>query len=421
MQSPEQPLYARGKYKLERIGGRAYLQIVWYDEEAGRNRYKSAGSAEVAKGEEALDRLYMERERGQTICPGCGRPFDKAIGCRVDRAIADYLVARERKPSFEALRARLDHFLDFLEGTGRASLECDQVDERVIEVFREWSAEQPIKIGKTGQERVRALGTTEATVRTLAAAINLAHKNEETASSAKFTALPPASVSRSPTYRSSIGELAAMFRYCLDPKAPTGQDWSEKMKARMVLHRYPLLQFLRISVATWCRPDAAHDFSTAPGRDQWSSNARVIHLNPRGRRQTKKYRPSVPVPELMARLIEAHPRGAFVPVNSVRKAFEAMQEELGLPRERETGQKLIRRSIAQIARPRIGEAQWTQGEIMLGHRKASTSDIYALFDPANLGIALSVTEQIMNEIETAAPGAFTAVTPHSASATEGSD
>jgi hypothetical protein len=76
---------------------------------------------------------------------------------------------------------------------------------------------------------------------------------------------------------------------------------------------------------------------------------------------------------------------------------------------------------ATISRPRIGEAQWTQGEIMLGHRKASTSDIYALFDPANLGIALSVTEQIMNEIETAAPGAFTAVTPHSASATEGSD
>jgi hypothetical protein len=41
---------------------------------------------------------------------------------------------------------------------------------------------------------------------------------------------------------------------------------------------------------------------------------------------------------------------------------------------------------------------------MLGHQKASTSDIYALFDPANLGLALAVTEQIIEEIETLTPG-----------------
>jgi hypothetical protein len=45
--------------------------------------------------------------------------------------------------------------------------------------------------------------------------------------------------------------------------------------------------------------------------------------------------------------------------------------------------------------------------MMLGHRKASTSDIYALFDPLNLGLALSVTEAIMDEIEAVTPGAFT--------------
>ena len=42
---------------------------------------------------------------------------------------------------------------------------------------------------------------------------------------------------------------------------------------------------------------------------------------------------------------------------------EAMLDDLGLPRERETGLKLIRRSVSQIARPRIGEAQWRQGEL----------------------------------------------------------
>lgn len=33
--------------------------------------------------------------------------------------------------------------------------------------------------------------------------------------------------------------------------------------------------------------------------------------------------------------------------------------------------------------------------MMLGHQQASTSDLYALFDPANLGLALRTTETIM--------------------------
>ena len=103
-------------------------------------------------------------------------------------------------------------------------------------------------------------------------------------------------------------------------------------------------------------------------------------MNQKGRPQTKKYRPVVPVPHQLARLLD-QTEGYFVTVKSVRKAFEAMQNELGLPRERETGLKLIRRSIAQIARKRIGEERWTQGEMMLGHWKSSTSDLNALFDP----------------------------------------
>jgi len=43
---------------------------------------------------------------------------------------------------------------------------------------------------------------------------------------------------------------------------------------------------------------------------------------------------------------------------------------------------------------------------MLGHAKASTTDLYALFDPANLGVALTVTEGILDVIEVRCPGAF---------------
>ncbi len=93
-----------------------------------------------------------------------------------------------------------------------------------------------------------------------------------------------------------------------------------------------------------------------------------------------------------------------------------MQDVLELPRDRETGTKLIRRSIAKLARTRLGERDWIEGQIMLGHKPhSSTSDVYAPFEPGYLGAALRVTEEIIDEIEALCPGAFaygdTGVTP----------
>lgn len=407
-------LYSRGRYRLEwdrkRDGSlrTPFLQIVWYDAPAGRNRSRSTGTADVSAAEAALDRLYLERERGQAVCEACGRPFDGAGEFLVTTAIADYLAAREDKPSFQTIRPRAAHVLQFLDATDRLGLACERVDSDVIEEFRKWSARQPVIEG--GVPRDRAPGTTEGSVGTWAAAINFAHRRKDTLHPAGFTALKPSEVSRTPTYRSSVPELAKMFRYCLRPSAPKGEKWSDSMRARQILHRRQLLRFLQASVATWARPDAAHDISTAPERDQWISSARILRLNPKGRRQTNKYRPEIPVPERFGLLLD-RTDGFFVEVKSVRKAFEAMLDELGLPRQRETGMKLIRRSMAHEVRKRIGEAQWRQGEIMLGHRKASTSDLYALFDPANLGLALEATTAIIDEIETDVPGAFAGTTP----------
>jgi hypothetical protein len=48
--------------------------------------------------------------------------------------------------------------------------------------------------------------------------------------------------------------------------------------------------------------------------------------------------------------------------------------------------------------------------MMLGHVKASVSDIYTLPDPANLGLVLAAAEEIIDEIEALAPGAYRAFT-----------
>jgi hypothetical protein len=410
MQPEAEELYSRGKYRLEwdrRSDGALrtpFLQIVWYDAAAGRNRSRSTGTEDVQQAEDELDKLYLKRERGQAICPTCGQPIRAGARHLLTTAIADYLVAKENKPSIGSIRPRLAHVTAYLDETERLDTACEDVDEDWIDAFREWAIEVPI-VSPTGIARPRAPGTVEASVRQLAAAINFAHGRKDTLYPAAFTAKPPSEVSRSPAYRADIKTIAAMFRFCLDPQASSEAAAKFVTRDRLLAERAPLHRFLQISVATWCRPDAAHDVSTDRARDQWHSNARALNLNPRGRAQTKKHRPIVPIGQRVAPLLDAV-TGYFVEVDSIRSAFEAMSDRLDLPKDREAGTKLIRRSVAHMAREALGERDWIEGQIMLGHRKASTSDVYAPFTPGYLGRALAVTDEIIERIEKLTPGAF---------------
>jgi hypothetical protein len=138
----------------------------------------------------------------------------------------------------------------------------------------------------------------------------------------------------------------------------------------------------------------------------------VLDLNPAGRIQTRKRRPKVPVPERMAVLLDlcASQGGTFyVGVKSIRTAMRSMLNFFGLPQgDGETGTYLIRRSMATIIRrpEYLGETHWVQGEIMLGHKSMTISDIYAIPDPANLGRVLAAIDQVIDQIVRVAPLAF---------------
>lgn len=99
-------------------------------------------------------------------------------------------------------------------------------------------------------------------------------------------------------------------------------------------------------------------------------------------------------------------RPLYMVNTDVRHAWESMRRQLRLPAGGEAGPKLIRRSMATLARKRTGEANWPQGKMLLGHVKFGVSDIYAIPDPAKLGLALKATEAIIEEIDELCPGAF---------------
>lgn len=366
------PIYQRGEYRLYPREGRN-LEIVWYDSQRRRERSTSAGTTDIASGRIALDKLYLQATGGEYVPP------INRTSPLVANVIADYSLAHgEQMASANAIGHRLAHVTNYLATLKDKAVRCDMVDERWVRKFRDWLVKQPMH----NTDRARSPATIENSVLQLQAAIRWAKQIP------LFKPIPLKDVTRSPTYRADIPMLAAMFRYAMASK-----------------RRANLLAFLRISVPTWARPDAALDASTSPERGQWNAQARVFNLNPVGRKQTKKRRATVPVPEVTGKWLDTI-KGPVVPDNLSKATWRRMQLDLGIPFDGQGGMKLIRRSMMTLARKRLGEEHWIQGRMMAGHVPVSVSDVYALPDPANLGRALAVTAGIMDEIEALVPGAF---------------
>jgi len=399
------PLYQRGAFALYPREGRN-PEIVWYDEGAKRERSASAGTSDIGQAKLALDRKYLEAGNAR-FCPRCGKPSDGDDAVLLLRAMADYMLKNERQAGFvRSTKPRLTKVMQYVAATDPA-VTIPAINEAWVAGFRKWLLAQPVKSkgGRILGERSR--GGVEGCVLQLAAVIN-----SIPGQMAQFKARSVKDLAQSPVYRADIDKLAAMFRFCLYPEPKPKQRWSAKVAETIVAGRINLLRYLRAAVATWARPDAIYDLRA---KGQWHAEAGVLALNKPGREITRKRRPTIPVArQFRPWLDEAMTRENYLPVETIRHSWDAMRQHLGLPGNAEAGEKLIRRSVATICRRRIGEANWVQGEMMLGHQKASISDIYAIPDPANLGLALDATEWLIDEIESRCSGAFTARLPQAA-------
>lgn len=344
---------------------------------------------------------------GARHCPTCGRPWEAQGSPLLLSVIADYLLISEKKAGFKSAKTRLGHVARYVNATNPGMLAA-AADDNFAKEFREWMLAEQTSGGQRGKgQRPRALSAVEGCLLQLAAAINSTPGHK-----ASFKPGQPADVAKSPVYRADVETIARMFNYCLRPAAvdithhfQPGRVNNELLTLRLK-ERANLLRYLRAAVATWARPDALYDLTDA----QWIPSAGVLDLNPPNRKQTRKFRPLVPIARQFAPHLDDL-KGSWLPVSSIRASWDRMAAKLELPAKGEAGQKLIRRSMATIARKRLGEANWPQGKMMLGHMKASTSDIYALPDPANLGLVLGVTESIIDEIECLAPGAYSSRVP----------
>ena len=160
-----------------------------------------------------------------------------------------------------------------------------------------------------------------------------------------------------------------------------------------------ILLFCLVMANTMARPEAVLELT----RFQLDFESKLVRLNPDGRRQTKKYRPTVPMTNTLLPWLQRLKTNYVITyhgerVHSVKKTFQRFPTHIkGLPVR--VSPYSIRHTMAKELRRR-GVPPWeVQG--MLGHKHAGlrTTEIYAKYDPTYLSAARVAIDAVMADIE----------------------
>lgn len=407
-------IYQRGGFWLDYVRGAGghpasdRLYIWWYDSARGRQRRKTTGTSDVRAACTKLDEHYLA-----TLNPSAA---DRAV-YDVPTALVDYYIeAGSKRPSADAIKARLGHVTRFIErevAAGRLvdPVMPDRIDEAFLTRFREWLTAEPITARKkdangcwtAGKQRARSIATVEESVIQLKAALNHAAAAGRIDRAPTLKHRTRGEVSSARAERMTVAQIGELLDYTMRGAGKYGGH-----AARLL----PLRRYVIAAITTLARPDAILDMSTAAARRQWLRDDRRFALNPAGRVQTKKHRPIVPVPELLdgwldtteewfiCREVERFDEAQQIVVTrqlavaSIRSAWDTARSELRLPEG--WGPKLLRHSMATELRRRRVDPWELSGQ--LGHRVLRTSEIYAAFDPDYLGTVTAGIEDVIADL-----------------------
>jgi integrase len=156
-----------------------------------------------------------------------------------------------------------------------------------------------------------------------------------------------------------------------------------------------LFRYLIIALNTWARPAAVLDLNVST---QVNFQGGIIHLNPPGRRQNKKFRPSLPLTDNLRSWLEHwkvdHPvNEKGVPLTTIKKTFRRHAARMGL--EHFTPYTLRHFMATNVRRVEGVRVEREQREEWLGHKPQDTTAWYEHFDPEWLREARSATDGIM--------------------------
>ena len=176
-----------------------------------------------------------------------------------------------------------------------------------------------------------------------------------------------------------------------------------------------LFMFIILSLNTLGRPGAILDL----GPDQVDLTSRLIDLNPRGKRRTKKGRPVVPITQTILPFLAngvpifEHPLSAHgkavqradklparyvnwcgKPIACIRKSFTKLVADLGLPSD--ITPYSLRHTMATELRAR--GVPWEEIKGMLGHKMPGVTEKYAKYGADYLGAGSAAIDDYFSEL-----------------------
>lgn len=363
--------FRRGDYWLGTATHSENFYINRYDPETKRVKSWSARTSVLNDAMKALDECWLaDTDQSPAYCDKCGQKIADGSAYSLIQAIADYKLEHgAKRVSYEAIRSRLNHVIRFVLERYTEDYPCSAAtSDQFADAFRAWLQPQPViwtnAAGETTASHPRTISSVEESVHQLRAALNFSVKRGRSDAKPIFSTSTRSVVSKTVRTRASLDQLAEMVAYAAEPDK----------------RREGLLRFIVASICTAARPDAIFDMSVAADRDQYDRHNGFINLNPHGRPQTKKFRPTLPILSPLQHLIDTASEEGWVVhyygrrVVNVRSAWRAMVSDLGYEGGREWGAYVMRRSMAQLLRESGAQPWDVQG--FMGHRLAGTTETY---------------------------------------------
>lgn len=321
----------------------ANLYRAWYDAAARKVRYASLYTTDLEDAKRQLAAYVLKHDAMPKLAPA-GIELEAVLDRYYLQHGIDTAAARSAKAAIGMWKR---HF-------GSGALVSDVTQESCKGMIARWRRE-----GRSDGTIGRYLGVGRA-------AFSRAVKAEEL------------------TYAPSVPSVTSSAEYS---HVATDAQMAAFLNA---IERPHLALYCLIRIGTGCRDDAARDLGPA----QVDFTRGVIALNPEGRAQTKKRRPTLKlVPTLAQALQEAEGADPYVSLHGdrqggIRRVWSATRAKAELPDH--FLPKIIRHTMATHLRTQ-GVPEW-EAQGWLGHRAGSTSERYAKFRPEFMAASAAATE-----------------------------
>lgn len=350
------PTYKHREFQLgdywlsQRKGSPAYYR-TWIDKENRRTHRKSLGTSNLEEAKQSLTDWFINNQRPQQA-----EPEDVPLASVLS---AYYEHHAKHIRSAQRARIAIEYWLNYFGDISVAELSSIPLQEK----FHEW---------------LRAKGQINTSInRNLSvgrAAINRSWKRGEI------------------THRPHIMMLEK------GSAAPRGRPL-EVSEIRLLIDGATsehLVDFIYWMLATGARPEAITDLDW----EQVDFESGIIQLNPEGRKQNKKYRPTVKLPTtLQSRYHSAAPQlGPVISykgksVKSVRTAWRRARAKVGL--DQDVNPYSLRHTAARWLR-KEGVPAWDVSA-QLGHksREFSMTERYAPYSPDHMEKSVAALDKLL--------------------------